>query len=144
MPNVLISGPAGGGKSQAARAELENMRANGPVALADFQAIYVALTGVERDSNGRYPMRDETLLPLVESIRQRIIITARERDIGVVATNSDSTQTRRDYLLGLLGIGSVERVIDPGRAVVAARLAGPGGQVSESCEAAISRWFDNV
>ena len=61
MPNVLISGPAGGGKSQAARAELERLRANGPVALADFQAIYVALTGVERDSNGRYPMRDETL-----------------------------------------------------------------------------------
>ena len=144
MPNVLISGPAGGGKSQVARTELERMRANGPVALADFQAIYVAVTGVERDSNGRYPMRDETLLPLVESIRQRIIITARERDIGVVATNSDGTQTRRDYLLGLLGVGAIERIIDPGLDVVTARLADASGQLSEGCDAAIARWYGNI
>ena len=144
MPNVLISGPAGGGKSQAARAELERLRANGPVALADFQAIYVALTGVERDSNGRYPMRDETLLPLVESIRQRIIITARERDIGVVATNSDGTERRRDYLRGLLGVGAIERVIDPGLDVVTARLADASGQLSQGCDAAIARWYGNI
>ena len=54
------------------------------------------------------------VMPLVELQRQRLIRQAVEDDIEVVATNSDGDQTRRRYLLGLLGPGSVEEVIDPG------------------------------
>ena len=143
MPNVLLSGPAGGGKSQAARDAAAAMP--GPAVIADFSAIYAALTLARRDADGKYPDRPtpDPLLPLTESIRQRTILTAVDRDIGVVATNSDGRADRRAYLLGLLGPGAVERVVDPGRAVVSARLAGPTG-LSEACAAAVDRWYRNV
>ena len=143
MPNVLLSGPAGGGKSQAARDAAAAMP--GTTAVADFSAIYAAITLAQRGPDGKYPDRPtpDPLLPLAESMRQRVILTAVERDIGVVATNSDGRADRRAYLLGLLGPGAVERVIDPGRAVVAARLAGPTG-LSEACAAAVGRWYRNI
>ena len=59
-----------------------------------------------------------------------MIRIAREREIGIVATNSDGSPARRAYMLGLLGPGAVERVIDPGRAVVEARLADAAGNLS--------------
>ena len=117
----------------------------GPAVIVDFSAIYAALTMARRGPDGKYPDRPgaDPLLPLTESIRQRTIRLAVERDIGVVATNSDGRPARRDYLLRLLGDGAVERVIDPGRAVVAARLAGPAG-LSEACTAAVDRWYRGI
>ena len=38
-------------------------------AIADFQLVYRALTDVERDRGGRYPLRNEGLLPLTEYVR---------------------------------------------------------------------------
>ena len=144
MPNVLLSGPAGGGKSQAARDAAAAMP--GPAVIVDFTAIYNAITLQQRGPDGKYPDRPtpDPLLPLTESIRQRTIRLAGERDLAVVATNSDGRPARRAYLLGLLGAGAVERVIDPGRAVVSARLAGPTGGLSEACTAAVDRWYRGV
>ena len=143
MPNVLLSGPAGGGKSQAARDAAAAMP--GPAVIADFTAIYNALTLQQRGPDGKFPDRPtpDPLLPLTESIRQRTILTAVERDIGVVATNSDGRPDRRAYLLGLLGPGAVERVIDPGRGVVTRRLSGPTG-LSDACATAVNRWYGGL
>ena len=143
MPNLLLSGPAGGGKSQAARDAAATMP--GPAIVVDYSAIYAALTLAQRGPDGKYPDRPtpDPLVPLTEVVRQRTIRTAVERDIGVVATNSDGRPARREYLRGLLGAGAVERVVDPGRAVVAARLSGPAG-LSEACSAAIDRWYRGV
>ena len=56
MPNVLLSGPAGGGKSAAAKEILD--AADEPTVIVDFQTIYAALLGIERDpETGRYPER---------------------------------------------------------------------------------------
>ena len=56
MP-TLLSGPAGGGKSQRARELLENSQE--PMALVDFQTIYAAILGIQRDpATGRYPERE--------------------------------------------------------------------------------------
>ena len=120
MGNTLISGPAGAGKTQASQAILA--AATGPMVAADFQSILVALTLLERLPNGRYPNRNPAqaawLLPMTEAIRQTVITIAVDREIDVVATNSDGSPERRGFLLSRLGPGAVERVIDPGINVV--------------------------
>lgn len=141
MPNLLISGPAGAGKTELARRELHN----GPLAVAaDFQSILAALRLLQRLPNGRYPRRspqDEALLPLTEYIRQTIIRAAPERGVRVVATNSDGSMDRRRPLLGRLGADATERIIDPGEEVVRARLSDVDGVLDPQCEGAIGRWY---
>ena len=143
MPDLLISGPAGAGKSAAARRELAE-RESLTVA-ADFQSIFAALTLATRDEQGRYPLRDERLLPIVEYVRRAVISGARSREIGIVATNSDGDPGRRRFLLDQLGPGATERVIDPGEPVIRARLADPEtGELSEECDAAALRWYGRL
>ena len=142
MANTLLSGPAGAGKPQEAQVILA--AATGPMVAADFQSILVALTLLERRANGRYPNRNPAqaawLLPMTEAIRQTIITIAAEREIDVVATNSDGSPTRRGFLLSRLGPGAVETILDPGIDVVTQRLA-VDGVLSEDCGQAISRWY---
>ena len=142
MASILISGPAGGGKSAVAREEL----ARRPLAvLADFQAIYVALTGVTRGADRRYPLRVPSLLPIVEYVRRAIITTARGRGIEVVATNSDGDAARRRMLLAELGGGATERVVDPGEQEVVRRLSDRStGSLDPACRSAINRWYLRV
>ena len=140
MAGILISGPAGADKSALAR----QLLAEHPTlaVAADFQSIYAALTLVQRDPSGRYPLRDERLLPIVEYLRRAVFTGALGRDIDIIATNSDGDPARRKFLLGQLGPGSVERLVDPGESVVAARLADPvSGDLAEECGQAIQRWY---
>ena len=140
MRNILLSGPAGAGKSAIAR-ELLAAR-DGPAIAADFQAIVVALLLLERGGNGRYPIRPEWVLPLAEYARRAIVTGAVNRDIGVILTNSDGSDARRRFLLEQLGPGATERIIDPGRDVVTARLSDPAtGELDPECEGAIARWY---
>ena len=143
MAGVLLSGPAGASKSALAR----QLLAESPElsAIADFQLVYRALTDVERGRDGRYPLRDERLLPLVEYVRRSILTGALARDIAVIATNSDGDPARRAFLLGQLGEDATERIVDPGREVVAARLSDPvTGELSGACDSAISRWYGRL
>jgi hypothetical protein len=114
---------------------------------ADFQAILAALLLLERLPNGRYPNRNPAqaswLLPMAEAIRQTIITFAEEREIDVVTTNSDGSPDRRGFLLGRLGPGATERVIDPGINVVTERLS-VDGVLSDDCNEAIGRWYSRV
>ena len=143
MPGILLSGPAGGGKSQLARRLLRE--ANEPTVQADFQSIVVALLGLERGPDGKFPVRPEFVLPLAEYTRQAVFRGARSQEISVIATNSDGDADRRHFLLQKLGPGSVERIVDPGIEVVSARLADPEtGSLDPECEKAIGRWFGRV
>ena len=143
MPNLLISGPAGAGKTEAARRLLA--MSSEPKVAADFQSILAAIMLLERNTDGRYPQRLASqaawLLPLVEYVRQTIIGAAQERDIDVITTNSDSSPERRALLLSRLGPGATERVIDPGIDVVTERLSNDEGVLTEQCAGAIQRWF---
>ena len=64
----------------------------------------------------------------------------RPREIDAIVTNSDGDPERRQTLLRLLGAGAVERVVDPGRQVVEARLS-VDGVLSEQCNQALQRWY---
>ena len=145
MPNILLSGPAGAGKTQEARRLLE--ASTEPTVAADFQSILAALTLLERQSDGRYPQRRESqaswLLPLTEYLRQAVIGAAQERGVDVVATNSDGSPERRALLLSRLGPGAVEQVIDPGLNIVTQRLS-VDGTLSDQCREAIQRWHGRL
>ena len=143
MASELISGPAGGGKSQVVRQRL----ADNPGAIAiDFQSIYRALAQDVRDPDtGLYPQRRSELLPITEYLRRAALSAARAREIDVIATNSDGTPERRAFLLAELGEGATETIVNPGRSVVRARLADSvSGDLSSACDSAIERWFSNV
>ena len=143
MAGVLLSGPAGAGKSALARRLWEEHP--GLAAIVDFQSFYAALSGDRRGADGRYPLRDEGLLPTVEYLRRAAISAAVSREVFVYATNSDGSATRRAFLVGELGEGASERIVDPGRAVVSARLADPEtGELSGDCDAAIGRWYGRL
>ena len=140
MPSILLSGPAGANKSALARRLLAE--STELAAIADFQLVYRALTDIERDRSGRYPLRDERLLPLTEYVRRAIITGATDRDITVIATNSDGDPARRSFLLGQLGEGATERIVDPGEDIVSARLSDPEtGDLEPACKRAVQRWY---
>ena len=141
MAGLLISGPAGAGKSATAPDELANQASPGVV--VDFQAIYAALLGISREPSGRYPERlgrDSYIMPLVEYTRRVAITAAVQRDLFTIATNSDGDPARRQELLTALGPGAQELVLDPGREVVMERLS-VEGQLSAQCGQAIDRWY---
>ena len=144
MPGILLSGPAGGGKSQLVRDLLR--KATVPTVAADFQSLVVALLLLEREpATGLYPVRPEWVLPLAEYARQAIITGATAREISVITTNSDGNPERRRSLLARLGPGATERIVDPGIDVVEARLADSGtGELSNECGRAINRWYGRV
>lgn len=163
MAGLLISGPAGGGKSGRARELLE--QADEPTVLVDFQRFYVAISGVRRDPvTRRYPIRDPNLLPLTQYLRLAAIGTAQRQGLRVIATNANGLADVRAKLLAAIeGMDpqevlesvlaldqpmaagrSAEVIVDPGRSVVRKRLADPiTGVLQPQCEAAVSRWYGN-
>ena len=144
MTNILISGPAGGGKSQEARRLLA--AASVPTVMIEFQQIYAGLLGIERLPNGRYPPRrpqDAYALPMAEYLRQAAITGAIAQELGVLLSNSDGNQQRRQFLLGRLGRGSRERLIDPGIEIVTQRLS-VDGLLDPDCQDAINRWYGRL
>ena len=100
-----------------------------------------------RDESGRYPPRlasQSYALAIAEYVRRAIMRVALENEIDVVVTNSDGSPTRRNFLLGQMGPGAVERVIDPGLSIVRERLADIDGLLSVSCGDAINRWYGRL
>ena len=120
-------------------------QSNEPTVAADFQSVVAALLLLERGPDGKFPIRPTWVLGLAEQIRSAIIQGATQRQIAVVITNSDGDPARRSYLLSLLGEGATERILDPGRDVVIARLADTvSGELSDDCGQAIDRWYSRI
>ena len=144
MAGLLISGPAGAGKSSAALDALAFH--SGPGVIVDFQTIYAALLLIERDSSGRYPERNPAhvyILPTVEFVRRAAIFAAVDRQMFAIVTNSSGDSGRRRELLGFMGSNASERIIDPGLDVVTERLS-VNGNLSSQCSEAIQRWYGQL
>ena len=140
MANLLLSGPAGGGKSAVLRELLAE--ATEPTIASDFQSIVAALLQHQRLPDGKYPLRPDWVLPVAERIRREIFSAARDAQIRVIGTNSRGDADFREMLLRRLGASAVERVVDPGEAVVRIRLADAAtGELSGQCDQAIGRWY---
>ena len=140
---ILLSGPAGSAKSAVARGLLQ--RASGLTVAADFQSIVAALLLLNRGPDGKFPLRPPGIQPLAEYVRRAVIFGARDRDIGLVVTNSDGDEVRRAKLLDLMGGDAQERIVDPGEDVCRARLSDPAsGEISDECAQAVDRWYRRV
>ena len=115
--------------------------------MIEFQDLYASVLGIRRDTEtGRYPPRrpqDAFGLPMAEYLRQAAITGAIAQELDIVLTNSDGDADRRSFLLGRLGVGATERVIDPGIEVVTQRLS-VDGVLSEQCRSAIQRWHGRI
>ena len=144
MASVLLSGPAGGGKTQEGRRLLA--AASAQTVLVDFQDLYASVLGIERNERGRYPARrpqDAYALPMAEYLRQAAITGAVAQELDVVLTNSDGATDRRNFLLSRLGPTASERIIDPGIEVVTERLS-VDGILDPQCHEAINRWYGRL
>ena len=144
MPSILLSGPAGSGKSQEALKLLGQNKI-----LADFSATFVSIRGVRRDpATGRYPVRrgpDGQFLPLTEQLRRDTIRRARAHGFDLVVTNANGSESFRRRLLALMGPGAKEVVVDPGREVVEERLKVKStGIIDPECSRAVGRWYDRL
>ena len=98
MPLQIIAGPAGSGKSQIIADEIRP----GWV-LVDFTNFYVALSGVVRGPDGRYPPRlaGDPLIPIVAAVREFALQQAVRREIpGFVTTASFSEVSRLESWSG--------------------------------------------
>ena len=128
---MIISGPAGAGKTERARELIAELQAEGlePI-VADFQSLYAALLLVSRGEDGRFPERADDaayILGMVEYIRSTIARRALADDMPVVATISERPDgSRYRALAALLGGAAREETIDPGVDEIVRRLGEPG------------------
>ena len=135
MPIVPIVGPAGSGKSQYVQATIRP----GWI-IVDFTSIYVALSGVQRGADGKYPEREtgDPLLSLVQAVKTVTLKMAVERELSGFVTSSALADVEDLEKI----TGQTVKVIDPGEDVVRARLADPvTGELSPECDKALRRWY---
>ena len=117
--------------------------------LADFTALYAAISAAERGPDGRYPERvtGDPLLPLVSYLKTTIARAGLHRDFRVLVTTSDSSDDEREKWADMAD-GERARfsavTVDPGESVVRARLMtdpNTGEALSEECQKALRRWY---
>ena len=145
MAGILLSGPAGAGKSEEARRVMAE--SNIPAVVIDFQAIYAALLLLDRDAERPLPGTPRERQPFASPGR----VHPPGRNLGgrgpPAIRHRDKLRWRRptgaELSCRLLGAGGQERIIDPGREVVTQRLS-TGGQLSNQCTQAIQRWYGRL
>ena len=138
---TLIAGPAGSGKSAVAA---ESLAAGEIEVLADTTALWVALSGARRGPDGRYPVRDESDPALASALYLQAVAArfalSRGARVGVT-TSRRGQESRWAQMAQEAGVEFNVRTVDPGEAVVRARLSDGDGNLSSECERAIGRWY---
>lgn len=140
---TLVEGPAGSGKSQLVAAMLQDGEAD---IVSDLTQLWVALRGVRRGPDGRYPIReadDPTIRTGLAAYMRRTAVRqgARSGLRVVVTSGSPGEGLPLQAIADELGVTFEVRTVDPGEATVRARLAGADGELGEECERAVRRWY---
>lgn len=134
----IVAGPPGGGKTGYVR---DQMKRTGGIQV-DFTALFAALTGEERDAEGRYPIRqdgDERLLAASRVWLMAVGIAATGLEVPVYITTANKQKI--DQLKELADTTDVHTV-DPGRATCERRLRQKyDGELPVQCEKALARWY---
>ena len=137
----LVQGPAGAGKSGVTA----EMLSSGEVAVvADVTSLWVALSGVTRGPDGRYPVRldDDPALHLARYVRQVAVRRALTLDINIAVTTSSPDQVEKYRALLDDSDELRARTVSIPEGVARQRLSDPAtGELSKECEEAIARWF---
>ena len=138
----LIEGPAGGGKSRVAR---DLLRAGTVDVVADVTSLWAALSGAVRGPDGLFPVTslDDPALRAALFTQNVAARFALDQGASVAVTTSRPGQVERwQAVADEVDAGFSVRTVDPGRAVVTARLtqtADPGRNAE--CSRAIGRWY---
>ena len=113
--------------------------------LADVTLLWAALRGLERGPDGRFPERqdDDPALPLARYLQAAAVREGLRQGVDVAVTTSQRGQaTRWQDVAEETATPLAVKTIDPGEAVVRARLADAAtGVLSGSCERAVGRWY---
>lgn len=138
---TLIQGPAGGAKSQL----VTELLAAGEIDIvSDVTRLWVALSGVTRNPDGRYPVRldDDPALHTARYLQAVAVRRALEDSARVAVTTSRAGEVARWQRVAedAGGVFTV-RTVDPGEDVVRARLAEADGELSPECNKAVKRWY---
>lgn len=143
MANTLtvVAGPPGGGKSRWIR---ERMAEDPSLMVVDYTAMYAALTGQRRDSEGRYPIRStgDPKLATVAGVWTRAV-----EHLAFTGQRGFVTTAKRDRIPSILELADTKRVrvVDPGEAIARQRLADLyGGILPPECENALAGWYGAV
>ena len=136
----LIQGPAGAGKSQV----VDEMLEAGEVDLvADSTLLWVAVSGVRRGPDGRYPVRPLTDPSKLTALYLKTV-TARfglsEGFSVAVTASARNIEEKWRQVADVFAASLRVRTVDPGEDVVRARLSEPDGKLSDPCAKAIRRW----
>ena len=121
------------------------MLAAGEIQLvADVTALWVALSGVVRGPDGRYPVRlaDDPALSVSRYLQTVAVRFALQEGNDIAVTTSRRDQASR--WRALADDAQTEfnvRTVDPGEDIVRARLSEADGNLSPECSTAIGRWF---
>ena len=140
---ILFEGPAGGGKSQRIAALLA---AGDLDTQLDYTAIWRGLRAVERDPDGKYPIRrdeDPTVRSGLVSYLKTVGVRKGLREgLRVAVTTSQRGQSDK-YRELAEEVGAAFRVVtvDPGIDISRIHLAEADGTLSDECGKALGRWY---
>ena len=149
MASILLSGPAGSGKSQEARRLLASAyRADGNGRLSRNFVCWPAWVCERDPETGRYPPRrpqDAYALPMTEYLRQAAISGALAQELDIVLTN-ERRRCRETQLPA--GTPWARRYRAGNRSwdfeLVTERLSVDGMLDPDQCRDAISRWYGRL
>ena len=114
--------------------------------LLDVTALWATISGAVRGPDGRYPPRsdDDPSLAAALYVQAAGARFALEQGARVGVTTSRRAQEARwAEIARAAGVEINIREVDPGEAVVRARLSDPEtGVLSGPCERAIGRWYE--
>ena len=140
---TLYDGPAGSGKSQIVR---EAQAAGEIDIVADLTQLWAAMTGAERGPDGKYPIRLDTD-PVINTgmatyIRNVVVRQGLDSGLSVAVTSgTPGKEVQFAEIAASANAPFTHYRIDPGEAVVRARLADAYGSLDPECDKAINRWY---